>query len=168
VLAVVTGAYLAAVFLAGDAEKAGERALADAFRRRALGAGALGGVLAIGGLLVLRDDARPLFDGLTDGGGLACVLASAVLGAVTLALVATRRFELARLASAGAVGSIVVGWALAQSPYLLPGELTLDEAAAGSTTLTALLISVAAGLVILVPSLILLYRLVLRGDLYEP
>jgi cytochrome bd ubiquinol oxidase subunit II len=168
VLAVVTGAYLAAVFLAGDAQKAGEPELAESFRARALGAGAVAGVVAIGGLLVLRGDARPLFDGLTSGGGLACVLASGVLGAVTLALVAARRYEIARLASAGAVGSIVVGWALAQSPDLLPGELTLDEAAAGSATLTALLISVAAGLAILIPSLVLLYRMVLRGDLYEP
>ena len=167
VLAVVTGAYLAAVFLAGDAAKLGEGGLAAAFRARALAAGALAGVLAIGGLAVLRSDARPLFDGLTEGGGLVCVVASGVLGAVTLGLVWARRFELARFASAGAVACIAVGWAVAQSPDLLPGALTLDEAAAGDATLTALLISVAAGLVILVPSLVLLYRLVLRGDLYQ-
>jgi cytochrome bd ubiquinol oxidase subunit II len=166
-LAVVTGAYLAAVYLAGDAAKLGDDALARACRARALASGALAGVLAIGGLLVLRSDARSLYDGLTEGGGLASVVASAVLGAATLALVAARRYELARVASAGAVACIAVGWALAQSPYLLPGELTLDAAAAGDATLTALLVSVAAGLVFLVPSLVLLYRLVLRGDLYQ-
>jgi cytochrome bd ubiquinol oxidase subunit II len=167
VLAVVTGAYLAAVYLAGDAAKLGEQDLADYFRGRALIAGVVAGVVAIGGLAVLRSDARSLYDGLTSGGGLVCVLASGVFGAGTLALVWARRFELARAASAGAVACIAVGWAFAQSPYLLPGELTLDQAAADDATLTALLISVAAGLLVLVPSLVLLYRLVLRGVLYQ-
>jgi cytochrome bd ubiquinol oxidase subunit II len=166
-LAVVTGAYLAAVYLAGDAAKLGEADLVAGFRARALGAGVLSGVIAIGGLAVVRSDARPLYDGLTSGGGLVCVVASGVLGVATLALVWTRRFELARAASTGAVACVVVGWAFAQSPDLLPGALTLDQAAAGDATLTALLISVAVGLLILVPSLVLLYRLVLRGDLYQ-
>jgi cytochrome d ubiquinol oxidase subunit II len=166
-LAVVTGAYLAAVYLAGDAAKLGEADLIAGFRARALGAGVLSGAIAIGGLAVVRSDARPLYDGLTSGGGLACVVASGVFGVATLALVWTRRFELARAASTGAVACIAVGWAFAQSPDLLPGTLTLDQAAAGDATLTALLISVAVGLLILVPSLVLLYRLVLRGDLYQ-
>ena len=66
---------------------------------------------------------------------------------------------------------MTAGWAFAQSPYLLPGELTLDQAAAGDATLTAVLVSVAVGLVVLVPSLWLLYSLVLQGRLdqaYEP
>jgi cytochrome d ubiquinol oxidase subunit II len=60
------------------------------------------------------------------------------------------------------VASIVAGWGIAQSPDLLPG-LTIEDAAAGRSTLWALLISIAAGLVILVPSLALLYGLLLRG-----
>ena len=53
---------------------------------------------------------------------------------------------------------------------MLPGY-TLDQAAAPDATLTALVISVALGLLVLVPSLWYLYRLVLRGTLdqsYEP
>ena len=60
---------------------------------------------------------------------------------------------------------------LAQSPYVLPPELTLEEAAASDATLSAVVIGVAAGMVILVPSLWWLYRLVLQGRLdqeYEP
>jgi cytochrome d ubiquinol oxidase subunit II len=86
----------------------------------------------------------------------------------TLALVAARRYELARATSAGAVTCITVGWAVAQSPYLLPGHLTLEQAAAGDATLRALLIALGAGAVVLVPSLVLLYRLVLRGRLDKP
>ncbi|MEA2132165.1 MAG: cytochrome bd ubiquinol oxidase subunit, partial [Solirubrobacteraceae bacterium] len=86
VIAVLNGAYLAAVFLAGDSRRAGQPDLVRAFRARALGAGALAGLVALGGLFVLRSDARHLYDGLTSGGGLIMVIVSALAGAVTLAL----------------------------------------------------------------------------------
>jgi cytochrome bd ubiquinol oxidase subunit II len=60
---------------------------------------------------------------------------------------------------------------LAQDPYVLPPSLTLEQAAASDATLSAVVIAVAAGLVILIPSLWWLYRLVLQGRLdqeYEP
>jgi cytochrome bd ubiquinol oxidase subunit II len=170
-LAVATGAYLAAVFLAGDARRAELPDLEEAFRRRALLSGAVTGVFTLGGLLVVRSDARDLWDGLTSGGGLALVAVSAVAGVATMALVAGRRFGIARLSAAVAVTAITVGWAVAQRPYLLPGELTVKKAAASDATLGALLLGVGLGLVILVPSLWYLYRLVLQGRLdqeYEP
>ena len=171
VIAVLTGAYLAAVFLAGDSVRAEQPDLARAFRARALLAGAASGAVALGGLLVLRSDARALYDGLTSGSGLAMVVVSALAGAATLALVWTERYGLARVTSALAVVAIVVGWALAQNPYLLPPDLTLDAAAAADATLQATIIVVAIGLLILGPSLWFLYRLVLQGRLdqsYEP
>ena len=129
------------------------------------------GAAAIGSLLVLRSDARPLFDALITGAGLAAVGVLAAAGVATLALVWTRRFGAARATSAAAVAAITVGWALAQDPYLLPGELTLADGAASDATLAALVIGVGVGLLILVPSLWYLYRLVLQGRLdqeYEP
>jgi cytochrome d ubiquinol oxidase subunit II len=65
-----------------------------------------------------------------------------------------------------AVAAIVAGWALAQRPQLLPG-LTVEQAAAGDATLVALLVSIAIGSVILIPSLVLLFSLVLRGRFDE-
>jgi cytochrome bd ubiquinol oxidase subunit II len=170
-VAVITGAYLSAVFLAGDSVSAGQPQLAEAFRRRALGSGIVAGAASLGTLIVVRSDARALYDGLTSGAGLVAVLASAVAGGATLALIWTRRYELARATAAAAVAAVTIGWALAQDPYLLPGELTLDQGAASDATLTALVASVAVGMVILVPSLWYLYRLTLRGTLsqeYEP
>ncbi len=170
-LAVATGAYLAAVFMAADSIRAQLPDLVRAFRARALGAGLAAGTLAIGGLFVIRDDAPALWSGLTSGAGLAFVLLSALAGAVTLGLVWRRRFEVARYTSALAVGAVTVGWAFAQQPYLLPGRLTLEEAAAAEEALSALLVSVGVGLLLLVPSLVVLYRLVLQGRLdqrYEP
>jgi cytochrome d ubiquinol oxidase subunit II len=165
-LAVATSGYLAAVYLAGDATREGEQELAREFRVRALLMGVVAGGLAIAGLVVLRADARALFDDLTSGAGLAAVLVSAVAGAITLALVYARRYEPARATAALAVAAIVAGWGIAQQPDILPG-LTIRAAAAGHSTLVALLISIAAGLVILVPSLVLLFGLVLRGRFDE-
>jgi cytochrome bd ubiquinol oxidase subunit II len=162
VLAVATSGYLAAVYLAGDAERSDEPELALAFRGRALAMGLVAGALAVVGLIVVRADARELFDDLTSGGGLAAVLVSAAAGLCTIVLVRSRRYEPARVSGALAVAAIIAGWGLAQRPELLPG-LTVDEGAAGHDTLVALLVSIAAGLVILVPSLMLLYGLVLRG-----
>jgi len=171
VLGVATGAHLAAVFLAADARRAEQPDLVRAFRARALGSGAVAGALALGGLLVLRSDARDLYDGLTSGAGLACVAVSAVAGVVTLGLVARGRHEPARFTAAAAVAAIVAGWALAQRPYLLPPDLTLERAAAPDATLAAVVVGLGIGAIVLVPSLWLLYRLVLRGVLdqrFEP
>jgi cytochrome d ubiquinol oxidase subunit II len=165
VLAVVAGAYMSAVYLAADSVRAGLGDLVAAFKRRALGAALVAGALAIGGILVVRADAPDLYDGLTSGAGLVMVIGSALAGLVTLALVQSERFGIARFTSAGAVGAILVGWGVAQRPDFLPGELSLADAAAGDATLTALLICVAIALVILVPALTLLYRLVLSGRL---
>jgi cytochrome d ubiquinol oxidase subunit II len=171
VLAVATGANLAAVYLAADSERAELPDLVQAFRARALASGAVCGVLALGGIAVLRADARELYDGLTSGGGLVLVIVSALGGVVTLALVWRSRFGLARVTAAIAVAAIVVGWALAQDPYVLPGQLTLDQAAAGNAVLSAVVIGIGLGALILGPSLWFLYRLVLQGRLdqgYEP
>jgi cytochrome bd ubiquinol oxidase subunit II len=162
VLAVATSGYLAAVYLAGDARRNEEPALAGAFRSRALVMGLIAGALAVAGLIVLRGDARELFDDLTSGTGLVAVLVSAAGGLATLGLVRAGRYEPARVSAALAVAAIVAGWGAAQSPDLLPG-LTIEDGAAGHSTLVALLVSIAAGLVVLVPSLVLLYGLLLRG-----
>jgi cytochrome d ubiquinol oxidase subunit II len=171
VIAVLSGAYLAAVFLAGDSERAEQPDLVRGFRARALGAGVATGGVALGGLLVLRDDAPDLYDGLTTGGGLVMVVVSVLAGVVTLGLVWRERYGVARITSALAVTCITVGWVFAQDPYLLPPELTLEEAAASDATLSAVVIAVGLGMLILAPSLWFLYRLVLQGRLdqqYEP
>jgi cytochrome d ubiquinol oxidase subunit II len=167
-LAVVAGAYVAAVFLAADSVRAGAPDLTAAFRRRALGSAALAGAMAIGGLFVIREDAPGLYDGLTSGGGLAMVIVSAAVGVLTVWLVWTGRFEVARYTSAVAVGAILAGWAFAQRPDFLPGELSLRDAAAGDATLTATLIALVVALLVIVPAIAVLFRLAVQGRLSEP
>jgi cytochrome d ubiquinol oxidase subunit II len=163
-LAVVFSVYLAAVFLAADATRAGDPRLAAACRARALAAGSVAGGLAIAGLVVLRGDARPLFDDLVGGAGLPAIIVSALAGVGALTLVARGRYEPARYVAALAVAATIAGWALAQQPDLLPG-LTISEAAAPHDTLVAVIVAVLGGGAILFPSLVLLFRLTLGGHL---
>jgi cytochrome d ubiquinol oxidase subunit II len=168
VLAVAAGAHLAAVFLGADSQRAGRPDLVHAFRKRALGSGVAAGALAIAGLAVVNSDAPDLYDGLTSGAGLACVIGSGLAGLATLALEWRQRFEIARYTAAVAVGAIVAGWAAAQHPYMLPPELTVEQAAAPQETLVALVVAAAVGLALLIPALAWLFRLALTGRLrYE-
>jgi cytochrome d ubiquinol oxidase subunit II len=161
-LAVATSAYLAAVYLAADAQRAGEPELVSAFRRRALGTGVVAGAAAVAGIVVLHFDAHRLFERLLHGGAVAAVVVSAAAGVATLALVVARRFEPARYTAALAVAAVVAGWGLAQNPLVLR-DLTVSQAAASRSTLIAVVVAVVAGGIVLFPSLALLFRLVLGG-----
>ncbi len=167
VLAVVNCAYVSSVFLAADSVRAHLPDLTNAFRRRALGSAAAAGVMAIGGLFVIREDARDLYDGLTSGGGLAMVIASAAFGVLTVWLLWTRRFEIARYTSGIAVGAVVAGLGFALRPDFLPGQLSLQDAAANDATLTATLVVLVLALLVIVPAMAFLLRLTLQGRLSE-
>jgi cytochrome bd ubiquinol oxidase subunit II len=162
VLAVATGAYVAAVYLAGDAARAGRDDLAAAFRARALSAGVITGAIAFAALAVVRFDAGRVGERLLEWPALAAVAASALAGISTLELVRRSRFEPARYTASAAVAAVVLGWALAQRPELLP-NLSVEDAAAGRPTLVATVVGVAVGTAILLPSLAVLFGLVLRG-----
>ena len=164
VLAVVTGAYLAAVWLAADAARAGQR---TSPRRSACARWPAGvaGAVSLGGLVVLRSDAERIYDGLTSGAGWPrcsprsprgrrrCCSSCAGAGARALVGSGRGRHDRRRLGARPAAG-------------VAPG-LTVEEAAAGDATLVALLVSIAIGAVILIPSLVLLFGLVLRGRFDE-
>jgi cytochrome d ubiquinol oxidase subunit II len=158
VLAVIVGAHLAAVYLVWDAGRLGDQAMVEYFRRRAVGAAVVAGVAAIVGIFVLRDDARYLFDELTTR-GLPLVILSAVCGTASLVLLARNAHRWARLLAIGAVASIIIGWGVAQWPYILPESLEVEDAAAPSGTLNALLVAAIGAAVIVVPGFILLYTL---------
>jgi cytochrome d ubiquinol oxidase subunit II len=171
---VATSAYLAAVFLVGDArheKEAGggwaageggagaeEPDLERYFERRALAAALLAGAFAVAGIVDLRVEARYAYDRLTDQ-ALPLVLLSAVCGtALLVALVRGARRPLRPLA-AGAVVGVIWAWGVAQFPYLLPTSMRIDEAAAPGPTLSAVLVVFAAAVLVVLPSLALLYTL---------
>jgi cytochrome d ubiquinol oxidase subunit II len=177
---VATGAYLSAVFLVGDARRAGEGDLERYFVRRALFAAAVAGIAAAAGLVELRAEARYVFDRLVDQ-GLPLVILSALCGLALLAILlrpmgrnvvpgSTYRpigSLLMRPLAAGAVVAVVWGWGVAQFPYLLPTSLRIDQAAAPGPTLVAVFVVFAAAAVLVLPSLALLYSLSQRDLIGE-
>lgn len=165
-LFVATSAYLAAVFLVGDARRGGYDDLERYFLRRALGAGAVAGAAAAVGLVELHAEARYVFDRLL-AEGLPLVILSAICGLALLGLLLRPlRRGLMRPLAGGAVVGVVWGWGVAQWPYLLPTSLTIEGAAAPDPTLTVVLVVFAIAAALVLPSLGLLYVLSQR-DLLE-
>jgi cytochrome d ubiquinol oxidase subunit II len=163
-LAVLTCAFLAATFLVAEADRRGERDLGAACRVRAIGAGVVTGIVALAGIVPLRDDAPTLFDHLT-GRALPLIVLSAVAGVVTLVALWYRRSAVARVGASAAVASVVVGWGVAQYPWLLVDELTLADAAGARPTLWSLVVVFVLAAVTVVPALVYLYWVTQRGPI---
>jgi cytochrome d ubiquinol oxidase subunit II len=165
-LFVATSAYLAAVFLVSDARRARAADLERYFTTRAIAAAVVAGVLALGGIVALRSEARYVYDGLT-GDGLPLVILSALCGGGALFLLWRGARRGARALAVGAVAAVIWGWGVAQHPYLLPTSLTIDDAAAPSATLTTVLIVFGVAVVLVVPSIVLLFSLAQRSLVEE-
>ncbi len=162
---VASGAYLAAVFLVGDARRGGDAEMERYFERRALGAAVVAGAFAVAGLFALHSEARYVFDRLT-AEGLPLVILSLLCGVALLAVLRRRGRRPLRPLAAGAVVAVIWGWGVAQFPYLLPTSLRIDQAAAPDATMTIVFIVFAAAAVLVLPSLGLLYTLA-QKDLLE-
>jgi cytochrome d ubiquinol oxidase subunit II len=163
-LAVVTCAYLAAMFLTAEARSRRAPDLEVYFRRRAEMAAVVAGIAVVVGIFVLHADARRLFNRLL-GAGLPLVILSAVTGVAALVLMRSGAPQLVRALVAVAVASVILGWGVAQYPYLLGTHLRVNEAAAPNATLWSLAIVFGLAAVLVAPSLILLYMLQQRGQL---
>lgn len=162
---VVGGAYLAAVFLVGDAHRAGDAEMERYFERRALGAAVVAGALAVAGLFLLDSEAGYVHDRLLDE-GLPLVILSLLCGAAAIVVLLRGGRRPLRPLAGGAFVAVIWGWAVAQFPYLLPTSLRIDQAAAPDATLTVVLIVFGVAAVLVLPSLGLLYTLA-QKDLLE-
>lgn len=158
-LATGTCAFLAAVFLTEEAERIGDVELTEDLRKKALFSGALTGLVSLVGIAVLASDAPTLFDGLT-GRGAPEVFVAAIMGSLTMVMLAQGYTRRARFAAVGAVGAVMLGWGFAQYPWILVDNVSISEGAGHPATLTALLVAAAIATVVVTPALVLLYRLV--------
>jgi cytochrome d ubiquinol oxidase subunit II len=151
-------AYLAATYLTVEAVQRGEGELERDFRGRALVAGAIVGVLAAVGLVLVHSKAPVLWEGMRDA-GILFAAASAIAGIGSLICVWTRRYRFARAGAVDAVASVLFGWGVAQWPYLIVPDVTVTAAAAPEATLRVVVIGFAIGGAVLAPSLFLLFRI---------
>jgi cytochrome bd ubiquinol oxidase subunit II len=151
--------YLAAVYL--TLETPGE--LREDFRRRALFAGTFVVALATALLPVLYFQTPHLWQGLTSLRA-APVLAAGVVAALASGwFLLRRRYVLARAAAIAQVTLLLLGWGLAQYPFLIYPDLTLHNTAAPDATLRFVLYAMPIGAALLIPSLWLLFR-VFKAD----
>ncbi len=149
-------AFLAAVYLALEAQ---DEAVQEDFRARALVAAALVFVLAALSLAASRSGAPRVATGvLGQPWAVALHVATAAAAIGAIAALWVRRYRAARLAAAAQVSLILWGWAFAQYPYIVPYALSIRSAAAPRVTLVLLLIGLAVGALVLIPSLGYLLR----------
>jgi cytochrome d ubiquinol oxidase subunit II len=135
-------AYLAAVYLTWDARRLGEPVAAARFRSYALTTGAAVGIAGLPGALIFG--VRSPLIGV-----------SALAGAVSLMLLWRRAYVAVRITAGLAVGAVL--WGAADL-----GHLDLERAAAPDAVLEVVLVTLAVGAVLLLPSLAWLYVLFQR------
>ena len=146
-------AYLAAVYLILETE--GD--VQQDFRRRALGSGLATALLAVLLLPLVAGEAPRLWARLWSPRTLPLIILGAALAALSLWAVWSHRYRLGRMAAVAEVAVLLWGWGLAQWPYLIYPDVTVYAAAAPAPVLWMTLRIVAGGLVVLVPSLWLLF-----------
>ncbi len=158
-LALALCAYLAAVYL--TLETAGE--LRELYRRRALATWLVAGAISLGTLLLTYTEAPRLWENLTAARAAAVAGLGVALAPASGLALWRRRYQLARVLGAGQVTLLLVGWALAQWPFIIYPDMTLAGAAAPPATLVFVLWTVPPGLALLLPSLWLLFA-VFKGQ----
>jgi cytochrome d ubiquinol oxidase subunit II len=153
-LALSAFAYLAAVYLV--AECTGR--LREDFRRRAIFAGTTTAALAAIVLALARRQAPWFFAQLMSARSLPIMFLGMVAFIASALAVFRRRYRWSRIFAAGEIVLLLLGWGVAQMPYMVYPDITLAKAAAPAATLRFLLASLPFGMALLLPSGYLLFR----------
>ncbi len=152
-IAMVICAFMAACFMLVRTEGS----LREDFRARAIAASLALGALTTLAIPVAVADANRFARRLDDAPVAATMAATAVVGLTTLVLLMRQQDRLVQLTAGLTVAGVVSAWALAQHPYLLAPDITIEEAAAARVTVVSYLASLPVGALVLVPSLWFLY-----------
>jgi cytochrome d ubiquinol oxidase subunit II len=156
-LALALFAFLAAVYLTLETE---DPALRRAFRARALLAAVAVGAMALLALVIAGSHARLMWRGLAQRSwSIPFQLATGVAAVGALVALWREQYRAARALAIAQVTLILWGWGFAQYPWLIPPDITIAGAAAPASVLHAVLWALAAGSVVLIPSLIYLFRI---------
>jgi len=134
------------------------------FRRRSQVTAGVTGAVAVAGIGVLYADSPRLFDELATR-GLPLVVISGLSGLAALVFVRRLAPRIVQGLAVLAVAAIIAGWGTAQFPYLLGTHTTIAEAAAPTSTLVSLTVVAVVALLVVVPSMALLFVLAQRGSL---
>lgn len=152
---------LAATYLTVDAGAAGDLEVAEGFRLRALIAGAVTAALGALAAALAISEAPTLWHGLI-GKALPFSIAAIVIGLATAVALLRNLDALARILVAAETACILLAWGVAQWPYLIVPDVTVDSAASPASVLGPTLVVAVLGLCILLPSLWYLFRVFKR------
>jgi len=144
-------AMLAAVYLAAEDE-----ALAEDFRARAIGAELFAGVVAFATLAVSSAAAPLFFANLSRAWPIH--IAAGALAFATIALLFRRAYAWARITAPAQVACVVLGWGVAMDRHLVLPAIPIDAAGTRPEIYAALFQALIGGAVLLVPSLLVLFR----------
>lgn len=152
-LTVALFGYLAAVYLTNERTTMQIR---EDFRRRAILTWMAVAMLALTVLVMWQNEP------ITAAVGLSNRSRSVRAGGVVFAFAALwglwrRKFRVAQACAAAQVALVVLGWGVAQYPYLVVPDWTMQNAAAPESTLTALDLTLCIGAILLFPSFAFLY-----------
>ncbi len=150
-------AFLAATYLTVDTRNQPD--LQKDFRLRALWSGLALAPIAAVVFIASKQGAPEMFHGLTRWWAPLLLACTSIFASAALAALWLRRFILARMAAIGQVTLILGGWSLAQYPYLVTPDVTIDNTRAPEVTLRLLVLALGAGAIVLLPSLFFLFRL---------
>jgi cytochrome d ubiquinol oxidase subunit II len=169
-VALTATAFSGASFLVGDArryraENAEGPDLVEYFRRRTVVAAVALLAVSLIVLLLIAAESPSVFRGMVAGLGLPFAI-TAVLAVLAVAALMWRRvYRWYRVLTVMGVGSFVFAWGFGQVPFVLPGRLTIQQAAGAPAIEATLLVITVVALALVVPSLYLLYSLDQRSVL---
>jgi cytochrome d ubiquinol oxidase subunit II len=170
IVALAATAFSGASFLVGDARRYVDRSdggadLVEYFRRRTVAGAIALLVVSLITLLLIAAESPDVFRGMVAGLGLPFAL-TAVLAVLAVAVLMWRRIYVwYRVLTVMGVGSFVFAWGFGQAPFMLPGRLTIQQAAGAPQVEALLLVITAVALILVIPSLLLLYTLDQRSAL---
>ena len=161
-------AFSGATFLVGDARRYRAAELVGYFRSRALIATVV--LIAVGtlALVTIWSQAPDLARAMLTGRGAPFAYTTMLATPLVAFLLWRGIFVWYRILSVAAVGSLVLAWGFAQSPYLLPGQLTIAQAAGPTSAHVLLLVVTVALVLVIAPAMGLLYYLDQKSALESP
>ncbi|BCL80384.1 cytochrome D ubiquinol oxidase subunit II [Ktedonobacteria bacterium brp13] len=157
VMAIALCATIAAIYLVVEArDTIHDTQLTRSYRLNALAAGAITALLGAAGLLLSSSEAPLIWQGMLSH-ALPLVIITMLIGIATAVALFLQRFRLARILIIAEAAFMLGAWGLSQYPYVIPPYYTIESSANVPSAILALLIGMAVGMCILLPSLYYLF-----------